>query len=162
MIDLKTQYAGLTLRNPIIVGSSGLTNNAERNKEFEKAVNDITDELERQGIKLVHEHQLNDEQQEFIRRFYLDKLNGSTNPVWLSQGKEIGTTVDDGIFLAVKEKAKYQLCPHSHARQGSGTICQTAKERRQGKHHVSRRCDKILSANDFRGKRQLHLRSLLV
>ena len=73
------------------------------NKEFEKAVNDITGELERQGIKLVHEHQLNDEQQEFIRRFYLDKLNGSTNPVWLSQVKEIGTTVDDGIFLAVKQ-----------------------------------------------------------
>lgn len=37
MIDMKTCYAGLTLRNPIIVGSSGLTNNAERNKEFEKA-----------------------------------------------------------------------------------------------------------------------------
>lgn len=37
MIDMKTRYAGLTLRNPIIVGSSGLTNNAERNKEFEKA-----------------------------------------------------------------------------------------------------------------------------
>lgn len=37
MIDFKTQYAGLTLRNPIIVGSSGLTNKAERNKEYEKA-----------------------------------------------------------------------------------------------------------------------------
>lgn len=37
MIDIKTQYAGLTLRNPLIIGSSGLTNNAERNKEFEKA-----------------------------------------------------------------------------------------------------------------------------
>lgn len=37
MIDIKTQYAGLTLRNPLIVGSSGLTNSAERNKEFEKA-----------------------------------------------------------------------------------------------------------------------------
>jgi len=37
MIDLKTQYAGLTLRNPIIVGSSGLTMKPERNKEFEKA-----------------------------------------------------------------------------------------------------------------------------
>ena len=36
-IDMKTSYAGLTLRNPIIVGSSGLTNKAERNKEFEKA-----------------------------------------------------------------------------------------------------------------------------
>lgn len=37
MIDIRTQYAGLTLRNPLIVGSSGLTNNPERNKEFEKA-----------------------------------------------------------------------------------------------------------------------------
>ncbi len=37
MIDLKTQYAGLTLRNPIIVGSSGLTKSPVRNKEFEKA-----------------------------------------------------------------------------------------------------------------------------
>lgn len=37
MIDISTQYAGLTLRNPLIVASSGLTNNAERNKEFEKA-----------------------------------------------------------------------------------------------------------------------------
>lgn len=37
MTDMKTQYAGLTLRNPLIVGSSGLTNNAERNKEYEKA-----------------------------------------------------------------------------------------------------------------------------
>ena len=34
MIDIKTQYAGLTLRNPIIVGSSGLTNKAERNRCF--------------------------------------------------------------------------------------------------------------------------------
>lgn len=34
---MKTQYAGLTLRNPLIIGSSGLTNNAERNKEYEKA-----------------------------------------------------------------------------------------------------------------------------
>ena len=37
MIDMKTQYAGLTLRNPLIVGSSGLTTSPERNKEFEKA-----------------------------------------------------------------------------------------------------------------------------
>ncbi|MDH6305832.1 dihydroorotate dehydrogenase (fumarate) [Parabacteroides sp. PF5-5] len=37
MIDLTTQYAGLTLRNPIIIGSSGLTSSPERNKEYEKA-----------------------------------------------------------------------------------------------------------------------------
>lgn len=37
MTNMKTQYAGMTLRNPIIVGSSGLTIKPERNKEFEKA-----------------------------------------------------------------------------------------------------------------------------
>ena len=36
-MNMKTSYAGLTLRNPIIIGSSGLTNKAERNKEFETA-----------------------------------------------------------------------------------------------------------------------------
>lgn len=34
---LETQYAGLNLSNPIIIGSSGLTNTVEKNKELEKA-----------------------------------------------------------------------------------------------------------------------------
>ncbi|MDR0845466.1 MAG: dihydroorotate dehydrogenase-like protein [Tannerella sp.] len=37
MTGTETKYAGLTLRNPLIVGSSGLTNSAKRNKELEKA-----------------------------------------------------------------------------------------------------------------------------
>ncbi|MDR2497220.1 MAG: dihydroorotate dehydrogenase-like protein [Tannerellaceae bacterium] len=36
-MDLNTSYAGLSLRNPIIIGSSGLTSGAERVKEYEKA-----------------------------------------------------------------------------------------------------------------------------
>ena len=76
--------------------------NACYNKEFEKAVDDITEELESKGIRLLHETELNEEQQLFIRRLYLEKLNGSTNPIWLSQVKEIGATGDDGIFLAIK------------------------------------------------------------
>ena len=76
--------------------------NACYNKEFEKAVDDITEELEAKGIRLLHETELNEEQQLFIRRLYLEKLNGSTNPIWLSQVKEKGATGDDGIFLAIK------------------------------------------------------------
>lgn len=34
MADLKTTFAGLSLRNPIIVSSSGLTNTAEKNKKL--------------------------------------------------------------------------------------------------------------------------------
>jgi len=36
MADLRTRYMGLSLRNPIIVGSSGLTNSVDRIKELEK------------------------------------------------------------------------------------------------------------------------------
>ena len=36
MADLSTQYLGLTLRSPIIVGSCGLTNSAERIAQFEQ------------------------------------------------------------------------------------------------------------------------------
>ena len=37
MALLETKYAGLTLRNPIIIGSSGLTNSAKGNKKLEDA-----------------------------------------------------------------------------------------------------------------------------
>jgi len=37
MVNLNTQYAGLQLKSPIIVGSSGLTRNPSKSKEFEDA-----------------------------------------------------------------------------------------------------------------------------
>ena len=37
MADLRTNYLGLELKNPIIVGSSGLTNSVEKIKEIEQA-----------------------------------------------------------------------------------------------------------------------------
>ncbi|MDR0758035.1 MAG: dihydroorotate dehydrogenase-like protein [Tannerella sp.] len=36
-MNTETKYAGLTLRNPLIAGSSGLTNSAQRNRAYEKA-----------------------------------------------------------------------------------------------------------------------------
>lgn len=72
------------------------------NKEFEQAVENVTQELDNRGIRIVRENELNEEQQQFIRQLYIDKLNGNTNPVWLSEVKEISGSGDDGIFLAVK------------------------------------------------------------
>lgn len=37
MTDLKTKFGGLTLRNPIIISSSGLTNTAAKNKKLSEA-----------------------------------------------------------------------------------------------------------------------------
>lgn len=38
MAQLTTTYAGLTLQNPIIISSSGLTNSAAKIKELENPV----------------------------------------------------------------------------------------------------------------------------
>ena len=37
MTDLKTTFAGLQLKNPIIISSSGLTNSAGKNKKLAEA-----------------------------------------------------------------------------------------------------------------------------
>ena len=37
MTDLKTTFAGLTLKNPVIISSSGLTNSAAKNAKLEAA-----------------------------------------------------------------------------------------------------------------------------
>ena len=76
--------------------------NAAYNREFEHAVGVVTAELSNHGIRLLHETDLNEEQKLYIKRLYLDRLNGITNPVWLSEIKEIGGTDDDSIYLAVK------------------------------------------------------------
>jgi len=72
------------------------------NREFEQAVDDVNEALREHGVRLLHESELNDEQRAFIKQLYTDKLNGLTNPIWLSKIKEIGGNGDDGIYLAVK------------------------------------------------------------
>ena len=75
MIDLKTKYAGLTLRNPIIVGSSGLTINPERTKEFEKAgagaivlKSLFEEQIEIQGDQLM-QNEFYPEAEDYIRAY---------------------------------------------------------------------------------------------
>ncbi len=64
MIDMKTNYGGLMLRNPLIVGSSGLTNNPERIKEYEKAgagavvlKSLFEEQIEIQAFEAIHENE---------------------------------------------------------------------------------------------------------
>jgi dihydroorotate dehydrogenase (fumarate) len=37
MVDLSTQYLGMKLKNPVIAGSSGLTNSVKSIQEFEES-----------------------------------------------------------------------------------------------------------------------------
>lgn len=62
MADLSTTYLGLTLKNPIIVGSSGLTNSVEKIKELEKngAAAVVLKSIFEEEILLETQQQLNE------------------------------------------------------------------------------------------------------
>lgn len=79
--------------------------NAEFSKEYNKATNEVFERLAEHKIRLIDNTMLNDEQKKWLEDFYYDKLNGSTNPIWMSEIENINTLEDNRIYLAVKLKA---------------------------------------------------------
>lgn len=78
--------------------------NNKYSKEYEVAIKEVTAALAKENICLINNTQLDEEQQEFIRSFYWQRLNGFINPVWLSAVKQLGNETDESIYLAVKMK----------------------------------------------------------
>ena len=75
-------------------------------KEYTETTDDVFTQLEEHNIRLLNEEKLNDEQKQYIKDFYYDKLNGSTNPIWLENISEIGKLQDNRIYLIVKRTEK--------------------------------------------------------
>ncbi|MCR5456165.1 MAG: RNA degradosome polyphosphate kinase [Bacteroidales bacterium] len=78
------------------------------NEKFAKEYSDVTDhvvkELEKHKIRIIDETKLNDEQKTFLTQLFYSKLNGSINPIWLSQVEDLSTLEDNRIYLAVEKK----------------------------------------------------------
>ena len=77
--------------------------NEEYSSEYTKAIKRVFAQLEEHHIRLLKETQLNDEQKQFLKRLYYYKLNGSTNPIWLSAIDDLNTLEDNRIYLVVKK-----------------------------------------------------------
>ncbi len=81
--------------------------------EYTEAVRTVLQELEAHKIKLVNEMEINDEQKEFLNEFFYEKINGSTNPIWLSEVDNLAILEDNRIHLLVEKrdggKAKYAI-----------------------------------------------------
>lgn len=80
--------------------------NSAYSKEYTETTNTVFKQLENHGIRLLDEQHLNDEQKQYIKDFYYDKLNGATNPIWLQNLSEIGKLQDNRIYLIVKKAEK--------------------------------------------------------
>lgn len=74
---------------------------AKYSKEYEKTLSDLVDALQREGIRMVNESQLSEEQQHFVRCWFRTKVSGFVSPVWIDNIKELSRENDDRIHLAV-------------------------------------------------------------
>lgn len=76
--------------------------NAAYTLQFEEVFHAIVKELEARQIYLINESELTDEQKDYIRHFYMNHLNGSTFPLYLSELKQLGELADSDIYLAIR------------------------------------------------------------
>lgn len=75
-------------------------------REYEYAIHEVTRRLREENIFLLKEDELDEEQQQFVRRFYRRKLSGFISPVWLSAVRQLTDETDENIYLAVKLQAR--------------------------------------------------------
>ena len=89
--------------------------NESYSKEYTEAVDRVFEELESHKIRLVTEANLNAEQKNYLSQFFYDKLNGSVNPIWLSEIEDLTVLEDNRIYLIVEKcerkdnKKKYAI-----------------------------------------------------
>lgn len=73
--------------------------NTQFSQEYTQAIDEVFKALEEHNVRLIDETQLNDEQALFLKNFYLDRLNGYTNPIWFSEIDEIGQLEDTAYIF---------------------------------------------------------------
>lgn len=71
-------------------------------KQFEDTFAGILKELKEENIYMINETELTPAQEEFITSFYANQLNGSTNPLFLTNSCSLGEQTDEDIYLAVR------------------------------------------------------------
>lgn len=77
--------------------------NNKYSQEYDVAINRVFEALAEHKIRMVNENGLTEAQCAYLRNFYLDRLNGYTNPIWFSELDDIGRLEDNRIYLLVKK-----------------------------------------------------------
>lgn len=78
---------------------------AALSRQYESAVADVIEVLEHNGIRIVNNEQLDEEQQHYVRSLFRKKISGFVSPVWLDKAGEPETESDSHIYLAVELSA---------------------------------------------------------
>jgi len=87
----------------------------EQNTRFEKIYTGLLQELEKHNIHIINEKQLNQEQAEFVRDYFLREVRNRLMPFLIEKDAGLPNLTDDAIYLAIYlakknvEKKKYAL-----------------------------------------------------
>ena len=76
--------------------------NTAYSKDFERINSEIGKQLREEGIFILTDTELDDDQKDFVRSFYMQNLNGVLIPVWYSAVKHLDMETDENIYLAVR------------------------------------------------------------
>lgn len=82
-------------------------------EEYSSAVIKVTEVLAKNGIHILNETELNEEQSHFVRCRFRTVISGFISPVWISQLKEFAKESDDHIYLAVEMTGDGKKCDYS-------------------------------------------------
>ncbi len=78
----------------------------EYKKEFNETLNDIFKDLEEKGVYLLNENTVNDEQKEYLKRYFLNNISVYINPIIINKKADLSSVNDTHIYLAIKMSNK--------------------------------------------------------
>lgn len=90
--------------------------NAQYSVEYAHAVDTVGKALAANGIHILRDNALTDEQKERVFQFYMAKLIGRISPVWFENLHDFDREADDNIYMIVRmkkddAKPRYALFP---------------------------------------------------
>jgi polyphosphate kinase len=77
-----------------------------QNTRFEKIYSSLIQELEKHKIHIVNEKQLNPEQVEFVKNFFINELRSRLMPFLIEKDADLPNLTDDAIILAIVLRKK--------------------------------------------------------
>lgn len=90
--------------------------NALYSQEYQMAVNEVVEQLQKDHINIVNETQLDDKQRLFVEDYYRQRIMGRLSPLWIDEVKHFDNEGDDTIYFIVRivrknGKPGYALMP---------------------------------------------------
>ncbi len=88
---------------------------AQQQNQFNQTWKIIIEELKKQKIFIVNDHQLNKEQQDFVNSFFNDYTRGNIVPLMIENLRDFPTLHDKSIYLACKLSKADSSVPQRYA-----------------------------------------------